>query len=466
MHKPPMSLRRRLPRPPPPPRQRHRHHNRHTYNRHNGSRRHNMHRGKRCRRNTYRRREGGRRCRHRGREPPRHHRGREPPSYPSDRDRQRRHRGRAPPSRPSDRDRQRHHRRRGNSPTRRRWALSTPLTAHQERRSSAVSSLACFLIGWSWRGGWLQRHLFRPSRWLKDELGVGGMNVEVPIGELGDEVGLAGQRSVGDDQPPRERLLAFREPQLELDAGRLRKEQVIIGRAVDRHGVDDAARGYPCQKRLGRGLAQQIGEREIDAEATDRLLHHGFDRALRHRYARVFVVRGRIDDRGLAVEGELARAVVSAYLGQHSVWPVHGDLHRVEDVKRLAVRVGVDADRLGLKRELVRTQALPHAQKGCTSVIADRRLCLFGGLRRGRDERQNPDGTAGKQSAKNYEVSQLHEFPSFAQVYRATSLDAGATPYVVVKELARLTWINHSPRRRDVAICDTTGAEIKPPGPL
>jgi len=48
----------------------------------------------------------------------------------------------------------------------------------------------------------------------------------------------------------------------------------------------------------------------------------------------------------------------------------------------------------------------------------------------------------------------------------ATSLDAGATRYAVVKKLARLTWINHSWGRRDVAICDTTGAEIKSPEPL
>src|SRR5215469_17157106 len=47
--------------------------------------------------------------------------------------------------------------------------------------------------------------------------------------------------------------------------------------------------------------------------------------------------------------------------------------------------------------------------------------------------------------------------PSFALVYRATSLDAGATHYAIVKELARLTSINHSRRRRDVAIRDTTG---------
>src|SRR5262249_9491289 len=57
-----------------------------------------------------------------------------------------------PPYQPPREGRPRH-RGQGNPPTRRHWALSPPPTAHQERRSSAVSSLACFLIGWSWRGG-------------------------------------------------------------------------------------------------------------------------------------------------------------------------------------------------------------------------------------------------------------------------------------------------------------------------
>jgi hypothetical protein len=107
----------------------------------------------------------------------------------------------------------------------------------------------------------------------------------------------------------------------------------------------------------------------------------------------------------------------------------------MKDVKRLPVRVRVNPDRLRLKRELIRTQALPHAQKGCTCVIADRRFRLFGGLRCGGHYRHKADGTAGKQSAQNHEVSQLHEFPSFAEVYRTTSLDAGAARYAVVKKL-------------------------------
>jgi hypothetical protein len=40
-------------------------------------------------------------------------------------------------------------------------------------------------------------------------------------------------------------------------------------------------------------------------------------------------------------------------------------------VKRLAVRVRVDADRLGLKRELLDAQGLTHAQEILGCLLAD-----------------------------------------------------------------------------------------------
>jgi hypothetical protein len=49
-------------------------------------------------------------------------------------------------------------------------------------------------------------------------------------------------------------------------------------------------------------------------------------------------------------EKNLRRAVVPVDVDQEPVRPVHGDLYRVEDVKRLAVRVRVDADRVSFKR--------------------------------------------------------------------------------------------------------------------
>src|SRR6202011_784250 len=119
------------------------------------------------------------------------------------------------------------------------------------------------------------------------------------------------------------------------------------------------------------------GEREIDAETPDRLLQHALDRAVRHSDTRILVLRGRIDDGGPAVEDELARPVVPGYLGEELVRPAQGDLQRVEDVQRLAVGTRVDPDRPRLKRELLGTQALAHAQQCRTRLFADRRLRLL-----------------------------------------------------------------------------------------
>ena len=115
---------------------------------------------------------GGRRCRRRVREP----------RHP--------HRGRAPRCPPSARDRPHRHRRRDRPPKRTRRAPTRRPTAHRERGSSTVSSPASFLLARRRRGrDRLQLHLRSLPRRLKGEVGVGRVDIEVPIGELRDEIG-------------------------------------------------------------------------------------------------------------------------------------------------------------------------------------------------------------------------------------------------------------------------------------
>jgi len=64
----------------------------------------------------------------------------------------------------------------------------------------------------------------------------------------------------------------------------------------------------------------------------------------------------RVDSKRLPVKEELVRSVVSSHIHQQPVRPVHGDLHRVKDMQRLAARRRIDADRLRLERELLGAQ--------------------------------------------------------------------------------------------------------------
>lgn len=117
--------------------------------------------------------------------------------------------------------------------------------------------------------------------------------------------------------------------------GRLRKEQVITWRAVDRHSVDHLARGNSAQKLLMGSLAHEFGKREINAVAARRhLLQHAVNAGTRgHTDAGIFFVSCGKNDRGLAVEDELVRSVVSCHLSEQPVRSAHGDSNCVENMK-------------------------------------------------------------------------------------------------------------------------------------
>src|SRR5207244_1566788 len=72
-----------------------------------------------------------------------------------------------------------------------------------------------------------------------------------------------------------------------------------------------------------------------------------------------FLIFRRVDSKRLPVEDEFVRPIVSSHVGEQPVRPVH----RVEDVKRLTVRLRVHPDRARLKRQLLGAQGLAHPKE-------------------------------------------------------------------------------------------------------
>jgi hypothetical protein len=69
--------------------------------------------------------------------------------------------------------------------------------------------------------------------------------------------GWPGSIRIGDDQPPWQRLFGLRQPQFELDAGRLLEIEVQVGGAVDRYDIDDAPHVTPLRNALSGAEARK-----------------------------------------------------------------------------------------------------------------------------------------------------------------------------------------------------------------
>jgi hypothetical protein len=65
---------------------------------------------------------------------------------------------------------------------------------------------------------------YRPL--AENEISVGWCDREIPVGKCSNESRLARDRPVSDEQPLRQRLLVFCQPDFKLKSGRLKQRQV------------------------------------------------------------------------------------------------------------------------------------------------------------------------------------------------------------------------------------------------